>query len=153
MIFFMFPVPMCQYDNRTYGINQSIITANCKKICGCKFLNSNPITTCNRLCQDGEDPKCDPYSQIIEEYQAPVNGTNCICTKKKCVSGIIPFLSKFEPLQRWLCIPYQFPSLQSVVFTLYILSSSVTSHTFSLRSIVKCNAVQKDVNYILTFVI
>lgn len=100
MIFFMFPVPMCQYDNRTYGINQSIITANCKEICGCKFLNSNPIATCNRLCQDGEDPKCDPYYQIIEEYQAPVNGTNCICTKKKCVSGIIPFLSKFEPLQR-----------------------------------------------------
>lgn len=83
-------VNFCRYKNRTFGINQSVITENCKEICGCSFINGNPVITCKFLCQDEEDLKCDPFTQIITNYQAPVNGTNCVCTKKKCVSGKIP---------------------------------------------------------------
>ena len=70
-------------------MNTSIITTSCEEICGCKFINGNPTISCKHLCQDGEDPKCNPYSQIIEEYQVPVNGPNCNCTKRKCVLGMI----------------------------------------------------------------
>lgn len=52
-------------------------------MCECKFHNGNPIQACRPLCQSGESPKCEPNSQTIEEYQDPVNGTSCMCTKKK----------------------------------------------------------------------
>ena len=84
-------VKLCQYDNQTYGINQSIITTNCKKKCGCNFSNGTAIPNCKPLCKDEENPKCDKLSEKIKEYQAPMNGSNCTCTKKKCISGIIKF--------------------------------------------------------------
>ena len=90
-----FTVPSCQYGNQTYGISQSIITANCKQMCRCKLTNSTPLSTCKPLCQDGEDPKCDPYTQTIEKYHAPVNGTNCLCTKRKCVPGMCDTIYNF----------------------------------------------------------
>ena len=83
-----FTIPSCQYGNQTYGISQSIITANCKEICRCKLTNSTPLSTCKPLCQDGEDPICDQYTQTVEEYRAPVNATNCLCTKTKCAPGM-----------------------------------------------------------------
>ena len=30
---------VCQYDNRIYGMNQTIITRNCKEMCGCSSIN------------------------------------------------------------------------------------------------------------------
>lgn len=60
-------------------------------MCECKFHNGDPIQACRPLCQSGESPKCESNSQTIEEYQDPVNGTSCMCTKKKCVSGMILF--------------------------------------------------------------
>ena len=47
------------------------------------------ITTCKPLCKDEEDPKCDPHSQVIEEYHKPLNATSCTCTGKKCVAGLL----------------------------------------------------------------
>ena len=80
---------LCQYDNQIFGTNQSIITSDCQEKCRCSFLNGVTITTCKPLCKDEEDPKCDPHSQVIEEYQKPLNDTSCTCTGKKCVAGLL----------------------------------------------------------------
>ena len=80
---------LCQYDNQIFGTNQSIITSDCQEKCRCSFLNGVTITTCKPLCKDEEDPKCDPHSQVIEEYQKPLNATSCTCTGKKCVAGLL----------------------------------------------------------------
>ena len=72
-------------------MNQSIITTNCEKKCQCNLSNGTAIPTCKPLCKDEKDPKCDNFSQIIKEYQAPMNGSNCTCTKKKCISVVIVF--------------------------------------------------------------
>ena len=84
-----FLVKLCQYDNQTYGINQSIITTNCERKCRCNVSNGTAVPTCKALCKDEEDPKCDKSYETIKVYQAPMNGSNCTCTKKKCVSGLI----------------------------------------------------------------
>ena len=86
---------LCQYDNQTYGINQSIITKNCKEKCGCRISNGSAITTCEPLCQDVKHAKCDINSQIVEEHKAPLNDTNCTCTKKSCVSGTVLFQNQY----------------------------------------------------------
>lgn len=85
-------VKPCRYDNQTFGINQSIITSNCEERCGCNFRNGTTMATCKPLCKRKEDLKCDQRSQVIEEYQRPLNGTSCICTRKKCVAGLILLL-------------------------------------------------------------
>ena len=87
-----FPVKPCIYDNQTFGINHSIITLSCQEICGCNFRNGVTITTCELLCEREEDPMCNQHSQVIEEYQTPLNGSSCICTRKKCVADLILFL-------------------------------------------------------------
>ena len=88
-LFIYFSVSLCKYENQTYEVNQSIITANCERKCGCNLSNGTTNVTCRTLCEDGKDPKCDQYSQKIKSYRAPVNGINCTCTKKRCVSGMV----------------------------------------------------------------
>ena len=83
------PMKPCRYDNQTFGINQSIITSNCEKRCGCNFRDGTTMAICKPLCKREEDHKCDQHSQVIEEYQRPLNGSSCICTGKKCVAGLI----------------------------------------------------------------
>ena len=34
------------------------------------------------------NPKCDPETEVIQEYQVRLNGTTCNCIEKKCVSGL-----------------------------------------------------------------
>ena len=82
-------VNLCQYGNQTYGINQSIITKNCEKKCRCNFSNGTTTSTCKPLCHVGEDPKCNQSSQMIKEYHAYANGSNCTCTRRICISGMI----------------------------------------------------------------
>ena len=82
---------VCQYDNRTYGMNQTVITRNCKEMCGCNSINGTTIPTCKPLCQSQEDLRCNPDSQDIEEFQSPLNGTKCTCTRKRCIPGLRMF--------------------------------------------------------------
>ena len=81
-----------QYDNQTFGINQSIITSNCQERCRCVFHNGVTITTCELVCKSETDLKCDPHSQVIKEYQTILNDTSCTCTGKKCVAGLLLLL-------------------------------------------------------------
>ena len=46
------------------------------------------------------NPKCDPKTEEIEEYQMPVNGTACSCTLKKCVAGLISIKFLFKYMSR-----------------------------------------------------
>ena len=78
----------CQYDNRTYGLNHAIITKNCTKMCGCKFIDGIAVPTCKPLCKSQEDPTCNPASQNIQEFEPPLNGTTYTCTRKRCVPGL-----------------------------------------------------------------
>ena len=89
-----FPVKQCRYDNRTFGVNQSITTSNCQERCRCNFHNGETVTICKPICKSEENPKCDPHSQVIKEYHTILNDTNCTCTEKKCVAGLILFFMK-----------------------------------------------------------
>ena len=102
----LFLVNLCQYDNQTYGINQSIITTNCEMKCACIFSNGTTISTCKRLCHGGEDPRCNQSSQMIKEYYAPVNGSNCTCAKRICISGMIDITNSIHLNE--LCYPLKF---------------------------------------------
>ena len=81
----------CRYDNRTYGMNQTIITGNCKELCGCNSINGTAFPTCKPLCQSHEDPTCNPDSEDIQEFESPLNGTTCTCTRKRCIPGLRMF--------------------------------------------------------------
>lgn len=87
-----FPVKPCRFDNQAFGINQSIITSNCQERCGCDFHIGVTITTLKHLCKIEEHPKCDPYSEVIEEHQTPLNDTSFLYTQKKCMAGLILIL-------------------------------------------------------------
>ena len=76
---------LCQYNNQTFSANHSIITSNCTERCKCHHMNG---TECKPLCPIQEDPKCDPHSERIKEFERTLNDTNCTCTEKRCVSGM-----------------------------------------------------------------
>lgn len=73
-------------------IYQSTITSNCQERCGCDFHIGVTITTLKHLCKIEEHPKCDPYSEVIEEHQTPLNDTSFLYTQKKCMAGLILIL-------------------------------------------------------------
>ena len=77
---------LCQYDNQTFFAHQSIITSNCTERCRCHHING---TECKPLCLVQEDPKCHPHFERIKEFKLSLNDTNCTCTEKRCVSGIL----------------------------------------------------------------
>ena len=85
---------LCQYGNQTFSANQSIITPNCTERCQCHQISG---TECKPLCLFQEDPKCHPHSERIKEFERSLNNTNCICTEKRCVSGI-------NTLHYYLCL-------------------------------------------------
>ena len=97
-----FPVKPCRYDNQTIGINQSIITSNCQGRCRCDFHNGVTITTCEPICKNEMDPKCDSHSQVIKEYETILNDTSCTCTGKKCVAGLLLLLCEKDFLKKFL---------------------------------------------------
>ena len=82
---------VCQYDNLTYGMNQTIITRNCKEMCRCSSINGTAIPTCKPLCQSQANLTCNPDSQDIQEFESPLNGTKCNCTRKRCIPGLRMF--------------------------------------------------------------
>ena len=92
----------CRYDNQTFGINQSIITSNCQERCRCGFDNGVTIITCKPICKNETDPKCDPHSQVLKEYQIVPNDTSCTCTGKKCVAGLLLLLCGKDILKKSL---------------------------------------------------
>ena len=53
-----------------YGVNESIVTFNCKKTCTCKKVNETLIPKCNPLCEIMAHPKCNPQSEIIEKIMS-----------------------------------------------------------------------------------
>ena len=106
---------LCQYDNQTDGINQSIITRNCEEKCDFNFRNGTSFLICKPLCKIEKDPKCDQYSETITEYQAPVNGSNCTCTKKKCIPGMISEYSLNLQQLRYLSQGFKWKVLENQV--------------------------------------
>ena len=78
----------CEYGNKTYDIDQTLITSDCKKSCTCVFVNGVAKLNCSALCTTPEDPGCRPKTQQVEEYQQPVRGTKCSCAAKRCIPGL-----------------------------------------------------------------
>ena len=60
-------------------------------MCGCNFIDGIGVPTCKPLCQSQEDSMCNPNSQDIQEFESPLNGTTCNCTRKRCIPGLRMF--------------------------------------------------------------
>ena len=78
----------CEYGNKTYDINQTLITNYCKKRCVCTFINGAAELNCSALCTTPEDPGCRPKTQQVEEYRQSLRGTECSCAAKRCIPGL-----------------------------------------------------------------
>ena len=61
-------------------------------MCGCNFIDGIGVPACKPLCQSHEDSMCNPNSQDIQEFESPLNGTTCTCTRKRCIPGLRMFL-------------------------------------------------------------
>ena len=81
----------CEEGNKTYAINQTYLTSDCKRNCKCEFVNGTAIPNCSPLCATPDDPECTENSQQVEEYQQPLIGTNCSCPAKRCIAGLTLF--------------------------------------------------------------
>ena len=78
----------CEFDNKTYGINQTYITLGCKEICVCGVINGTASPNCSPLCNTPVDPVCKKNTQQVDVYQQPLKGTNCSCPAKRCITGL-----------------------------------------------------------------
>ena len=85
----------CEYDNKTYGINQTFITFDCREKCVCDVFNGNASINCSSLCNTPADPVCIANTQQVEVYQEPVKGTNCSCSAKRCITGLKLFRNNY----------------------------------------------------------
>ena len=56
-------------------------------MCGCNFIDGIAVRTCKPLCQSQENLTCNSDSQDVQEFESPLNGTTCACTRKRCVPG------------------------------------------------------------------
>ena len=89
------PLAKCEYGNKTYDINQTLITLDCTQRCACAFVNGTPKLECSALCTTPEDPGCRPRTQQVEEYQQTLRGTKCSCAAKRCIPGLRLFKSNY----------------------------------------------------------
>ena len=88
LIFIVLIIEPCEYGNKTYHMNQSYMTWDCKERCTCKFFNGAAKPKCEALCPTPNDFLCRNDTQEIEEYQEPVTGSNCSCPAKRCIRGL-----------------------------------------------------------------
>ena len=86
--FYIILLAKCEYHNKTYSINQTFITLDCKQKCVCGIFNRNVSVNCSSLCNIPVNPVCRANSQEVEVYQEPVKGTNCSCPAKRCITGL-----------------------------------------------------------------
>lgn len=87
--FFILPfAAKCEDGNKTYAINQTYLTSDCKQKCKCEFINGTAIPNCSSLCAPPGDSGCSQNTQQVEEYQQPLRGTNCSCPAKRCIAGL-----------------------------------------------------------------
>ena len=85
----------CQYGSKTYSINQTFITLDCREKCVCDVFNGNASINCSSLCNAPVDPVCRANIQQVEDYQEPVQGTNCSCPAKRCITGLKLFRNNY----------------------------------------------------------
>ena len=78
----------CEYENKTYGINQTYITLGCKERCACDVINGTASPNCSSLCNTSVNPMCKANTQQVKVYQQLLKGTNCSCPAKRCISGL-----------------------------------------------------------------
>ena len=100
----------CESGNKTYNINQTVITRDCKKRCVCTFVNGAAELNCSALCTTPEDPGCRPKTQQVEEYKQLLSGTNCSCAAKRCIPGLKLFRNNYL-----LMFPYRAFVLESIL--------------------------------------
>ena len=89
----------CKNGGRSYAINQTFVTADCQQRCECRWINSSVDgnSQCVPLCTN--DKIVCQRRQTVEEYKQPVKGTECNCTKQRCVPGNFLFTLYFF---KWL---------------------------------------------------
>ena len=80
-------VGQCEYESKTYDINHTYITLNCKSSCACVFVNGIAKLSCDNLCTTPKDPGCREKTQQVEIYQELVKGSNCSCPANRCITG------------------------------------------------------------------
>lgn len=88
LLLILFFLAKCEDGNKTYAINQTYLTLDCKENCKCEFFNGTAALNCSPLCKTPNDPGCSKNNQEVEEYQQPLNGTNCSCPAKRCIPGL-----------------------------------------------------------------
>ena len=88
IIFCFILLAKCEYDNKTYGINETYIPMGCKERCVCDVINGTASPNCSYLCITPIDPVCKANTQQVEVYQQPLKGTNCSCPAKRCIAGL-----------------------------------------------------------------
>ena len=66
-------VGQCECEGKTYDINQTYITLDCKRSCVCVFVNGIAKHSCDNLCTTPEDPGCREKTQQAEIYQELVH--------------------------------------------------------------------------------
>ena len=87
-LFIVLIIEPCEYGNKTYRINQTYMTMDCKERCTCKFFNGTAKPKCEALCPAPNDPVCRNHTEEIEDYQQPLTGSNCSCPAKRCIRGL-----------------------------------------------------------------
>ena len=94
MIFFILLfAAKCEVGKKTYAINQTYLTSDCKRNCTCEFANGTAILNCSPLCATPDDPECIENTQQVEEYQQTFAESNCSCPAKRCIPGLKLFRS------------------------------------------------------------
>ena len=123
-VFCIILLAKCEYDNKTYGINQTYITLGCKERCVCDVINGTASPNCSPLCKTPFEPVCQTNTQQFEVYQQPLKGTNCSCPAKRCITGLNLFRNKYLQI-----LTHQEPLLKrfviydlTIAFYLYFLT-------------------------------
>ena len=96
--FFIILLAKCEHDNKTFGINQTFITLDCKEKCVCYLFKGNASANCSSLCNTPVDPVCRKNTQQMEVYQEPLKRTNCSCPAKRCITGAKLFSNNYLQL-------------------------------------------------------
>ena len=85
----------CEYGNKTFGINHTYITLDCKEKCVCEVINGTALANCSSLCNIPVDPLCTGNTQQVVKFQQNLKGTNCSCPVKRCIKGLNLFVNNY----------------------------------------------------------
>ena len=62
-----------------------------KKCADAALLMVQQFQHVNHCVKSQADLTCNPDSQDIQEFESPLNGTKCNCTRKRCIPGLRMF--------------------------------------------------------------